>query len=71
MAKTDPSNDASAKPASSGARGAASYLDMPADRRATAEATAATLVAAAQKVADELPLQTDVDDFRRILVSEG
>ena len=49
----------------------AAYLDMADDRRAAAEANAAMLVAAAQRVADTLPLSADVDDFRRVLVSEG
>lgn len=51
-------------------KGAAAYLDITDDRRAAAEANAAMLVAAAQRVADTLPLQADVDDFRRVLVSE-
>ncbi len=51
--------------------GPAAYLNMPADRRAAAEATVTMLVATAQRVADELPLQADVDDFRRVLVAEA
>lgn len=50
--------------------GPAAYLDMPEDRRTAAEANARMLVASAQKVADQLPLQADVDDFRRVLVAE-
>lgn len=66
-----------AKPEQSGAapkpagKGPAAYLDMPDDRRAAAEANAAMLVAAAQRVAEKLPLSADVDDFRRVLVSEA
>lgn len=58
------------KPAGAGS-GPAAYLNMPADRRAAAEATVTMLVATAQRVADELPLQADVDDFRRVLVAEA
>lgn len=53
------------------AKGVAAYLDMADDRRAAAEANAAMLVAAAQRVADTLPLSADVDDFRRVLVTEA
>lgn len=67
MAKPEHSAAAS-KPAG---KGAAPYLVISEDRRAAAEASAAALVAAAQRVADTLPLQADVDDFRRVLVSEG
>lgn len=49
----------------------AAYLDMPEDRRHAAEANAAVLLVTAQRVADELPLQADVDDFRRVLVAEA
>ena len=49
----------------------ASYLDMPAERRASAKAHAALLSEAASKIARELPFSADVDDFRRILVSEA
>lgn len=72
MAKPEhphPAAPAAAKPAGRG--GIAAYLDMPADRRAAAEANAAALVAAAQAVADTLPLTADVDDFRRVLVAEA
>ena len=41
------------------------------ERRAAAQANAAMLLATAQRVADELPLGTDVDDFRRVLVEEA
>jgi hypothetical protein len=48
----------------------ASYLDMPPERRAAAKAHAAVLSATAGKVALELPLAADVDDFRRVLAAE-
>ena len=57
--------------AKTAAKGVAAYLDMADDRRAAAEANAAALVAAAQRVADTLPLGADVDDFRRVLVTEA
>jgi len=66
MAKPEQSRPA-AKPA---AKGTAAYLEMADDRRAAAEANAAMLVAAAQRVADTLPMSADVDDFRRVLVAE-
>ncbi|MDX2203932.1 MAG: hypothetical protein NW223_14365 [Hyphomicrobiaceae bacterium] len=69
MAKSDPAQAAHASSTAPGA--VAAYLDMPEDRRKTAEANAALLVATAQRVADELPLGADVDDFRRVLVAEG
>ena len=47
----------------------AAYLDMPPERRAAAKAHAAMLSATAGKVALELPLSADVDDFRRVLVA--
>ena len=49
----------------------AAYLDMPPERRAAAKAHAAVLSATAGKVALELPLSADVDDFRRVLVAEA
>lgn len=49
----------------------AAYLDMPADRRAAAKAHAANLSRTAGKVALELPLGADVDDFRRVLNTEA
>ncbi|KAB2913352.1 MAG: hypothetical protein F9K29_16510 [Hyphomicrobiaceae bacterium] len=49
----------------------AAYLDMPADRRAAAKAHAASLSRTAGKVALELPLAADVDDFRRVLNTEA
>ena len=47
----------------------AAYLDMPADRRALAKAHVALLSATAGKVALELPISADVDDFRRIMAA--
>lgn len=48
----------------------AAYLDMPPERRAAAKAHAALLSQAAGRIALELPLGADVDDFRRAL-AEG
>lgn len=47
----------------------ASYLAIPADRRALAIAHAAMLSQTAGRVALELPLSADVDDFRRVLAA--
>jgi hypothetical protein len=49
----------------------AAYLDMPADRRAAAKAHIAVLSGTAGKIAEELPLGADVDDFRRVLVAQA
>ena len=49
----------------------AAYLDMPPERRAAAKAHAAQLSATMRRLAAEVPLQADVDDFRRILVREA
>lgn len=49
----------------------AAYLDMPAERRAAAKLHAATLSATMRKLAVELPLSADVDDFRRVLIAEA
>ena len=49
----------------------AAYLDMPPERRAAAKAHAAMLSATMRRLAAEVPLQADVDDFRRILVREA
>ena len=46
-------------------------LDMPAERRALAKAHATMLSATARKVSRLLPLSADVDDFRRVLVTEA
>ncbi len=47
------------------------YLDMPPERRAAAKAHAALLSRTADKVARELPISADVDDFRRVLIAEA
>jgi hypothetical protein len=47
----------------------AAYLDMPPERRAAAKAHVALLSRTAGKVALELPISADVDDFRRVLVA--
>lgn len=47
----------------------AHYLDMPDERRVAASAHVATISATARKVALDLPLQADVDDFRRVMVA--
>lgn len=62
----DPSSSA-AKPAAAGEP--AAYLDMPQERRALAKAHAAMLAETAGRVALELPLGADVDDFRRVLAA--
>lgn len=47
------------------------YLDMPPERRVAAKAHAAMLSKTAAKVAMELPLGADVDDFRAALVNNA
>lgn len=49
----------------------AAYLTMPDERRTAAIAHAALLGETVRKVAATLPLGADVDDFRRVLVSEA
>jgi hypothetical protein len=44
-------------------------LDMPDERRALARAHAARLAETARRVALELPMSADVDDFRRVLAA--
>jgi hypothetical protein len=44
---------------------------MPPEWRRAAKAHAALLADTAAKVAAELPLSADVDDFRRLLVAAG
>jgi len=61
--------DAKAPPAPAPSDDVASYLDMPPERRANAKAHAALLSRTARKVARELPISADVDDFRRVLVA--
>jgi hypothetical protein len=51
--------------------GPAADLRMPPERRRAAQAHAAALSRTAAKVAAELPLGADVDDFRRILLAEA
>ena len=53
------------------AEDAAAYLDMPPERRAAAKAHAALLSRTADRVARELPMSADVDDFRRVLAQEA
>lgn len=47
----------------------AAYLDMPPERRALAKAHAALLSQTAGRIALELPMGADVDDFRRVLAA--
>ena len=54
-------------PTAAPAADAAPYLDMPPERRAAAKAHAALLSRTADRVARELPMSADVDDFRRAL----
>jgi hypothetical protein len=49
----------------------AAYLSIPDDRRAAAKAHVATVSATVRKVALTLPLQADVDDFRRVLAQNA
>jgi hypothetical protein len=49
----------------------ASYLEMTPDQRETARAHAATLAKTAARVAIELPLTADVDDFGRVLAARA
>ena len=65
----DLSRDA-AGPSAAGEEPAA-YLDMPAERRTLAKAHAAMLAETAGRVVLELPFSADVDDFRRVLVTEA
>jgi len=57
-----------APPAAPASEEPGAYLDMPPERRAAAKAHAALLARTAGKVALELPIGADVDDFRRVLV---
>jgi len=61
--------NAKTPPAPAPADDVAAYLDMPPERRANAKAHAALLSKTAGKIALELPLSADVDDFRRVLVA--
>jgi hypothetical protein len=49
----------------------AAHLDMPPERRAAAKTHAALLSRTADRVARELPMSADVDDFRRVLAQEA
>jgi hypothetical protein len=62
------SNASSSPPA---ADDTAAYLDMPPERRAAAKAHAALLSRTADRIARELPMSADVDDFRRVLAQEA
>jgi hypothetical protein len=49
----------------------AGYLDMPEERRVLAKAHVAVLSETAGRVARELPMSADVDDFRRVLAERA
>ena len=49
----------------------AAYLDMPEERRALAKAHVAVLSETAGRIALELPMSADVDDFRRVLATRA
>lgn len=51
--------------------GPAAGLEIPPERRRAARAHAALLADTAAKVAAELPLSADVDDFRRLLAAQA
>jgi hypothetical protein len=63
----DPSGDAGQSGAAD--KEPAAYLDIPPERRVLAKAHAAMLGETAGRVAMELPLAADVDDFRRVLAA--
>jgi hypothetical protein len=65
---TPTSNSAPTQPAGDDI---AAYLDMPQERRALAKAHAAMLAQTAARVAVDLPMSADVDDFRRVLAAEA
>ncbi len=62
MAKSPP------PPATAPSAEPGAYLDMPEDRRVAAKAHVAVISTTVRKVALTLPLNADVDDFRRVLV---
>lgn len=77
LRRSDPSSlreiampSSKAPPAASAPEDATAHLDMPPERRAAARAHAAMLSRTADKVARELPMSADVEDFRRVL-AEG
>jgi hypothetical protein len=49
----------------------AAELDMPRERREAAKRHASLLSEIAKRVARNLPLQADVDDFRRVLIAHA
>jgi hypothetical protein len=49
----------------------ASYLEMTQEQRESAKVHAALLSGTAARVAVELPLTADVDDFRRVLAARA
>jgi hypothetical protein len=53
------------------AGGPAAYLNMSEEQRKNAQAHAALLSETAARVAVELPLTADVDDFRRVLAERA
>ena len=65
MGRTDPASPAAA----AAPHETADYLDMPPERRTAAAAHAARLSRTAGRIALELPIGADVDDFRRVLVA--
>jgi hypothetical protein len=64
----EPADSSPTKPA---ADEVAAYLNMPAERRRLAKAHAALLSQTAGRVALELPMNADVDDFRRVLAARA
>lgn len=61
----------SSTPASAVTVTPADYLDIPEDRRRAARDHVASISKTVRKVALELPLGADVDDFRRTLTAEA
>lgn len=61
----------SSQPATSITVTPADYLDIPEDRRRAARDHVAAVSKTVRKVALELPLGADVDDFRRNLTAEA
>jgi hypothetical protein len=64
-----PTSSSEPVPKQPAAEEAAAYLDMPQERRVLAKAHAAALAQTAARVALELPMSADVDDFRRVLAA--
>lgn len=63
--------DTKSSPNPAAAEDATAFLDMPPERRAAATAHAALLSRTADRIARELPISADVDDFRRVLAQEA